>query len=203
MLHKKIFQVNKIKSLIVFLLFCLPLASATMMCEDTCYAGESYFINATEKFTKWELVGDDLNITKDDLTITQDDDYIITIILNPYMKTNSFEITFFAGEEEIDSDSNGGSSSGSSYSRGSSYSTVKNKETKDPTDTSTSDPAATTPIEQQPEEEGSSFWFWVIIFIVMIGVVGIVWVIYFRDGGEYQEPNAFLNTDERGYENNE
>jgi len=89
MIKKKQFK------LILAFLFALTLVSAVSVCEDTCYAGESYIINETKSYDFWSFVGNENNITEEDLTVFQNEDYTINVTLDKYMKSDSFELIFF------------------------------------------------------------------------------------------------------------
>lgn len=112
---------NKQMIMVLVGMLLISVVSAQMMCEDTCYSGETYFINATESFDHWSFVGNENNMSEDYFNITQDPDtYLINVTLNNYMKADSFELIFFNQETEIITEhhySSGGGGSSSSKTK--------------------------------------------------------------------------------------
>jgi len=181
-------MITKTTQTIFLVILLLSLTSAITICEEDCYAGETYIINATESYDSWSFAGNKNNMTEEDLTIVQNPDYTINVTLNKYMKSDSFEIIFF-NNIVISSDGGGGSGGGSS-SGGTIWKTKyveRNVTTYLDKEIIKEVPGETITTEKIVKKIPIISW------IILAFLMGIILFLFFT------KPN----TDERGYENNE
>jgi len=192
--------------MILMVFFLISFVSAV-----TIYSGESCTLELSKPYFYYSIVG---NSTEVILDIVQEGNNVI-ITPNKYSQNDSYEIIFFDKEKEIITTTVYESSGGGGGTR----IIYRDKNvTKYNDRVEYVDKEVTVPGEIEVEKivKKTSWWAYGIIIIFGIIILGLLYLIFFKEDSHTFAPSGLattspedfdnvkdFNTDERGYENNE